>query len=83
MSEKQCRHFIQAGSRITVTGVNAAHPSARKLKAMGIEMGCDVQVERLSPFGDPCIVKVKGYSLAVRRKDFEALDVEEKEKTGV
>lgn len=83
MSEKQCRQCIRAGSCIKIKGIDAAHPSARKLRAMGIDRGCDLQVERLSPFGDPCIVKVRGYSLAVRRKDFEALYVEEKEETGV
>jgi Fe2+ transport system protein FeoA len=50
---------------------------------MGFDKGCDVQVERISPFGDPCMVKLRGYNLAVRRRDFEALDVEDTEKTGV
>lgn len=66
-----------------VQSVNCGHPSARRLMAMGIDKGCKMQVERVSPFGDPCIVKVRGYNLAVRRKDFEALDVEELAETEV
>jgi ferrous iron transport protein A len=83
MSEKQCRRYIQAGNCIRIKSIDITHPSARRLKAMGIEKGCDIEVERVSPFGDPCMVKVRGYSLAVRRKDFEALDMEEMIETGV
>lgn len=83
MSEKQCRHCLRAGNSIRVRSIDSNHPSARRLKAMGFEKGCDVQVERLSPFGDPCMVKVRGYSLAVRRRDFEALDVEDTTKAEV
>ena len=78
MSEKQCRRCIQAGNCIQIRSINSNHPSANRLKAMGFDKGCDVQIERISPFGDPCMVKLKGYSLALRRKDFEAFDVEEK-----
>jgi ferrous iron transport protein A len=83
MSEKQCRHCIQAGNCIRIKNIDSTHPSARRLKAMGIDKGCDIKIERISPFGDPCMVTVRGYNLAVRRRDFEALDVEEKVETGV
>lgn len=83
MSEKQCRRCLRAGNRIRVRGIDANHPSARRLRAMGLDKGCDLEVERLSPFGDPCMVRFKGYCLAVRRKDFEALDVEETKEAGV
>ncbi len=77
MSERQCKRCLKAGNCIRVRGVDRSHPSARRLLAMGVDAGCDIHVERQSPFGDPYIVKIKGYDLAVRRKDFEALDVEE------
>lgn len=83
MSEKQSRYYLRAGNSIKIQNIDINHPSARKLAAMGFEKGCDVQVERVSPFGDPYMVRVKGYSLAVRRKDFEAIDVEEKIEAGV
>lgn len=79
----RCGQCIREGSRIRVRDVDFRHPSARKLKDMGIGKGCSLEVERLSPFGDPCIVRVKGYSLAVRRRDFEALDLEETAEKGV
>jgi ferrous iron transport protein A len=82
MSERQLRQCIHTGRRIHVRGIDRAHPSARRLMTMGLDKGCDLQVERVSPFGDPYIVKVRGYNLAVRRKDLEALEVEEKEETG-
>lgn len=69
---------LRAGSCIVVKGINASHPSARKLMAMGFGRGCEVKVERVAPFGDPCIVRLRGYNLAVRRRDFDALEAEEK-----
>jgi Fe2+ transport system protein FeoA len=76
MSVQQCIRCAKNGNRIRITAVDVAHPSARKLMAMGIDRGCDIRVERVSPFGDPCMIQVKGYSLALRRRDFEALHLE-------
>jgi ferrous iron transport protein A len=76
MSIQQCMQCARAGSRIHVKGLIAAHPSARKLRSMGIDAGCDIRVERVSPFGDPCVIQLKGYRLALRRRDFDALELE-------
>lgn len=79
----RCRHCLRAGSRFVVKGIDLSHPSARKLLSMGFDRGCEVKVERVSPFGDPYIVKLRGYNLAVREKDFDAIDTEVKQEAGV
>jgi ferrous iron transport protein A len=51
--------------------------------AMGFDNGCEIKVERVAPLGDPYMVTVKGYNLALRRKDLDALNLKELEGTGV
>jgi ferrous iron transport protein A len=42
---------------------------------MGIVPNCEITVENIAPMGDPYLIKVRGYKLAVRKKDLEALEV--------
>jgi ferrous iron transport protein A len=73
----RCGHCLRAGSCLVVKGIDPGHPSARRLMDMGFGRGCRVRVERVSPFGDPCIVNLRGYSLAVRARDLDAIEAEE------
>lgn len=82
MSLQQCMKCAKSGNCIRVRGVLEAHPSARKLRAMGVDEGCEICVERVSPFGDPCMIRLKGSLLALRRRDFDALELEPAEKAG-
>ncbi len=40
-----------------------------RLKELGLVRGTIVSVERYAPFGDPIEIQVRGYHLAIRRKD--------------
>jgi Fe2+ transport system protein FeoA len=42
---------------------------------MGIDEGCEFFMERVSPFGDPCMIRLKGSHLALRRGDFDAMEL--------
>lgn len=82
MSVQQCIRCAKAGNGVRIKSFASAHPSVPKLKSMGLGEGCDICVERVSPFGDPCMILVKGYRLALRRKDFEAMELESCEMKG-
>lgn len=82
MSVQQCTQYAKSGKQMRIKRIVASHPSARKLKSMGLDEGCDIRMERVSPFGDPCMITVKGYSLALRRRDLDALDLEITADTG-
>jgi ferrous iron transport protein A len=43
---------------------------------MGLVRGSDVRVERVAPLGDPIEIKIKGYSLSLRKEDAEKIEVE-------
>ena len=64
---------IGAGGR--VTKVNGSGRIARRLMEMGVVPGVTVEVVKTAPFGDPIEVRVRGYSLAMRRSEAEAVEV--------
>lgn len=57
---------------ITVRGEGAV---TRRLLEMGVIPGVTVSVIKKAPFGDPIEVRVRGYSLAMRRTEADAIEV--------
>jgi len=55
-------------------------PFRRKLLAMGITPGCQVSVVRVAPLGDPLEIKMRGFTLCLRRKEAASIAVVEVEK---
>jgi len=47
-----------------------------KLMEMGCVPGEKIVLEQIAPFGDPISVKVSGYSLSLRLKEAEDIEVE-------
>ena len=58
-----------------VVSVNGTGPLTRRLMEMGVIPGVSVQVIKTAPFGDPIEVRVRGYSLAMRRSEADAIEV--------
>lgn len=58
-----------------VTAVSGTNRIARRLMEMGVIPGVAVQVVKTAPFGDPIEVRVRGYSLAMRRNEADAIEV--------
>lgn len=48
-----------------------------KLYDMGLIEGTAVQIIKKSPFGDPIVLKLRGYELCFRKKDLSDIFVEE------
>jgi ferrous iron transport protein A len=44
---------------------------------MGVIPGVAVKVIKTAPFGDPIQIRVRGYSLAMRRSEAEIIEVSE------
>jgi len=66
---------LPAGKGARVTAVNGTGRVARRLMEMGVIPGVAVQVVKSAPFGDPIEVRVRGYSLAMRRSEADAIEV--------
>lgn len=48
----------------------------RRMLDMGVTRGTEFRVERVAPLGDPIEIFVKGYHLALRREEADAVEVE-------
>ncbi|MCT4619432.1 MAG: ferrous iron transport protein A [Marinisporobacter sp.] len=64
----------KTGSKIIK--IQGTGPAKRRLMDMGIVRGSDIYVEKKAPLGDPIEVKIKGYSLTLRKEDAEKIIVE-------
>jgi Fe2+ transport system protein FeoA len=66
---------LQIGQDARVVSVNGTNRISRRLMEMGIIPGVDVQMIKMAPFGDPIEIRVRGYSLAMRRTEADSVEV--------
>jgi ferrous iron transport protein A len=58
------------GKPVTVSKIAGADPAfRRRIMEMGIVEGTPITVVKTAPLGDPIQIKVRGYVLAIRKKD--------------
>ena len=60
---------LPIGSSATVTALGCERRIACRLMEMGLLPGTRVEMVRVAPLGDPIEVRVRGYSLSLRRKE--------------
>ena len=49
---------------------------AKRLLALGLIDGTDIQLKRIAPLGDPLIVSLRGFDLAIRKKDAQNIYIQ-------
>lgn len=67
---------LKPGQSGVVDGLTAAGAVKRHLLDMGITKGVRITVERIAPFGDPIAVRLRGYSLSLRRDEAAKIELE-------
>ncbi len=67
---------MNPGESGRILGVGNVGAMRRRLADMGAVKGTKVQVVKRAPLGDPIEVKLKGYSLTLRKQEAAAIDVE-------
>jgi Fe2+ transport system protein FeoA len=60
---------LPVGQRARVRSLAGQGALRRRLMEMGVLPGTEVEVLRVAPLGDPLEVRVRGYSLSIRRDD--------------
>lgn len=66
---------IPIGGKARVTRVNGTGRVTQRLMEMGVVPGVALKVVKAAPFGDPIEVRLRGYSLAMRRSEARAVEV--------
>jgi len=68
---------LATGDKGRVTGFGEGSKAyRRKLLAMGLTPGVELSVTRYAPMGDPVEIRVRGFSLSLRKHEAAALQVE-------
>ncbi|MEW6512596.1 MAG: FeoA family protein [Pseudomonadota bacterium] len=68
---------LKVGDRAKVAGfTETGRGYRRKLLTMGLTPGAEIAISRLAPMGDPVEIRVRGFSLSLRKEEAAALNVE-------
>ena len=68
---------LKVGDRAKVAGfTETGRGYRRKLLTMGLTPGAEIAISRLAPMGDPVEIRVRGFSLSLRKEEAAALTVE-------
>ena len=71
---------LAPGETGVVARVEAPDPRvARRLAALGFRTGTPVSLVRVAPLGDPLLVRIAGYELALRRTQARCLQLQPEE----
>ncbi len=63
-------NHIKPGERVEIVHINSmAVDIKRRLIEMGIIAGASIMVKRIAPLGDPMEIRLRGYSLLLRKKE--------------
>ncbi|MBU0980078.1 MAG: ferrous iron transport protein A [Nanoarchaeota archaeon] len=63
----------ESGMIVSIQGKGGVH---KRLLDMGLVKNAMVKVERVAPLGDPIEVKVKGYSLLLRKEEAKNITID-------
>lgn len=66
---------VPVGTDAWVISVKGDSRVTRRLMEMGVIPGVELRVIKAAPFGDPIEVRVRGYSLAMRKNEAAAIEV--------
>ena len=74
-----CDKVLPLGQEAVITAVGGAGALRLRLLDMGLIPKTTVRVEKVAPLGDPIELRVRGYSLSLRKEDARNIEVEVKE----
>ena len=67
---------LRPGESAKLVRVEGQAGVRQRLQEMGLVRGAPVRFVRVAPLGDPIEVRVRGYSLSLRRQEADAVIVE-------
>lgn len=58
-----------------VTNINIKNENVKRhLLDMGITKGVKIKIKKIAPMGDPIDIELRGYELAMRKKDLKDIE---------
>ena len=66
---------LPVGQDARVVAISGKDTVSRRLMEMGVIPGVSVHMVKTAPFGDPIEIRVRGYSLAMRKNEADSIEV--------
>ncbi|NME83850.1 ferrous iron transport protein A [Clostridium sp. SM-530-WT-3G] len=66
---------LSYGEKGIIKNIEGNSKLVKRLFALGCIEGTEVQLKRTAPLGDPIIINVRGFDLAIRKKDAESIKI--------
>ncbi|MCR1952571.1 MULTISPECIES: ferrous iron transport protein A [unclassified Clostridium] len=60
---------LNLGEKAIIKYINGDDKLTKRLLALGCIEGTEIELKRVAPLGDPIIVNLRGFDLAIRKKD--------------
>ncbi|MDR2846030.1 MAG: ferrous iron transport protein A [Candidatus Methanoplasma sp.] len=67
---------VKKGEKAKVVKINGEGQIRKRIMDMGITKGCEIEVVKVAPLGDPVEITLRGYDLSIRKADAESIEVE-------
>jgi ferrous iron transport protein A len=68
---------LNIGDVAKVSAVNGNSSITKRLMEMGVVPGVSIRVVKTAPFGCPMEIRVRGFSLALRKSEAESIEISE------
>ncbi|MBD7914059.1 ferrous iron transport protein A [Clostridium sp. Sa3CUN1] len=60
---------LNLGEKAIIKEISGDEKLAKRLLALGCIEGTEIELKRVAPLGDPIIINLRGFDLAIRKKD--------------
>ncbi len=60
---------MKSGENAKIVNILGDEKLKKRLLALGLTNGCDVKFKNSAPLGDPIVINLRGFDLAIRKKD--------------
>ncbi|WP_066894780.1 FeoA family protein [Clostridium nigeriense] len=60
---------LNLGEKAIIKEIGGDEKLAKRLLALGCIEGTEIELKRVAPLGDPMIINLRGFDLAIRKKD--------------
>ncbi len=64
-----CICDLKLGEKAKIYEINGNNKLTKRLYALGLIQGTEIELKRVAPLGDPLVVNLRGFDLAIRKKD--------------
>lgn len=60
---------LKVGQKGIINNIDGNEKLAKRLLALGCIDNTEIEIKKIAPFGDPILVRFRGFDLAIRKSD--------------